>query len=293
MKRCLATACAVALCVLGPAAAQADWKPRDKGNRIVGELDWWSTPNVDSFTWSVAAQLELIKTLHLDLEVPVTYVTYDEPADGDGIALGNPTVGAHFAAKINRNVAIHVGGKVSISTHLDPRLAPTDAMAGVPVDDRTFASERGALARAMFDLHRLYPGYLFIRPRAGIEVTLIPALYYRGDVSPVIWLPIGDNVDDVELFIEQGNEIEARAGMGLGGGIRFQQVFPVSGLDFAPGEDDWVQTAIEPYLTYDPDHAGLVARVGFLVALDEVQGFGLDEGDSKAATLRVQIGGKW
>jgi hypothetical protein len=293
MKRCLATACAVALCVLAPAAAQADWKPKDKGNRIVGEFDWWSTSNVDSLTWGISAQLELIKTLHLDLEIPLTYVTYDVPADGDGIALGNPTAGLHFAAKINRNFAIHVGGKVSMSTQLEPRLAPTSSIAGLSVDDRTFASERGALARAMFDMHRLYPGYFFVRPRAGIEVTLIPNIYYRGDISPVIWLPIGEEVDDVELFIEQGNEFEARAPAGIGGGIRFQQVFPVSGLDFAPGEDDGIQTAIEPYLTFDPDRAGLVARVGFLVAIDEVQGFGLDEGDTKVGTLRVQVGGKW
>jgi hypothetical protein len=294
MKRCLVTACALALSALAPAAAQADWKAKAQGSRVVGEFDWWSTTNVDSLTWGVAAQLELIKTLYLDLELPLTYVTYDEPFEGDGIALGNITAGAHYADKFSKNFAGHVGGTLTVSTHLDPELSPTAAAQGLAVDDRTFSMERGALARAMFDMHRLYPGYLFLRPRAGIEVRFLHVFYYRGDISPVIWFPVGDTVDDVEFFIEQGNELEARADMGLGGGVRFQQVFPVSGLDFVAGDDDVVQTALEPYLTYEPERThGLVARVGFLVALDESQGFGLDEGEEKVATLRVQIGGKW
>jgi hypothetical protein len=54
---------------------------------------------------------------------------------------------------------------------------------------------------------------------------------------------------------------------------------------------DLIQTAIEPFFSYEPTAPGVFVRAGFLVALDERLGFGFDEG--KVATFKLAVGGKW
>jgi hypothetical protein len=85
------------------------------------------------------------------------------------------------------------------------------------------------------------------------------------------------------MVVEQGNEIEARTEGGFGGGLRLQAAFPLT-------NNDLVQTAVEPFVAYEPT-SGLYARAGFLIALDEQLGFGLDQG--KLATVRLAVGGKF
>ena len=289
MWRRLLGAAALALFTLAPAAAEAQWKSKFQGNRLAGEFDWWSTEISDSLTWGFVGQIELVETLHLDFELPFTYGAFDfgfEP-DGDSFeedafALGNPTVGVHYADTLTRNVALLAGGTISVSPNLDPDF------------DTSLATYLGSASRAFFDQHRLTARYLFIRPRVGVEVRFASIFYYRGDFCPVVWIPVGEDVDDPELVIDQGNELEVRADIGLGGGLRFQQVLAPtaddSGSIFDDDDVDRAQTAVEPYFVYEPER-GFTARLGVLVALDEPLGFGFDDGN--VATLRVQLGGKW
>jgi hypothetical protein len=54
-----------------------------------------------------------------------------------------------------------------------------------------------------------------------------------------------------------------------------------------------VQTALEPFIVYEPPFAGpfelpLRARIGLLIALDDALGFGFDT--NKVMTLRTSFG---
>jgi hypothetical protein len=91
--------------------------------------------------------------------------------------------------------------------------------------------------------------------------------------------------NDTDFLFEIHNEIEARAQMGVGGGLHLQAVFFTKDLD-----NDSVQTAMEPYFVYEPIR-GFYARAGVLVALDPQAGFGFN--DDKVATIRLSLGGKW
>lgn len=286
--RCrLLGAAALALFTLAPAAAEAQWRSKFQGHRLAGEFDWWGTKQSNSLTWGFIGQIELVDTVHLDFELPLTYGSYDfgfsltgDSNEEDAFALGNPTVGVHYADTLTRNVALLAGGTISVSPNLDPDL------------DTLFATALGNASRAYFDQHRLMAEYLFIRPRVGVEVRFASVFYYRGDLSPVVWIPIGEDAEDPELVIDQGNELEVRADIGLGGGLRFQQVLSPTLDDggIFDDDEDRAQTALEPYFVYEPDR-GFTARLGYLVALDEPLGFGFDR--RKVATLRVQLGGKW
>ena len=291
-------AAALALFTLAPAPAEAQWRSKFQGNRLAGEFDWWGTKRTNSLTWGFIGQIELVDTVHLDFDFPLTYGAFEfgfnpdgDPNEEDAFALGNPTVGVHYADTLTRNFALLAGGTISVSPNLDPDL------------DTLFATYLGSASRVYFDQHRLAAEYLFIRPRVGIEVRFASVFYYRGDLCPVIWVPIGEDNDfglidqgnDPQLVIDQGNELEVRANIGVGGGLRFQQVLsPTAGdgdiLDDDDDDVDRAQTALEPYFVYEPNR-GFTARLGLLVAMDEPLGFGFDR--NKVATLRVQLGGKW
>jgi hypothetical protein len=302
MRRRLLGAAALALFTLAPAAAAAQWKSKFQGNRLGGEFDWWSTENSDSLTWGIVGQIELVETLHLDFDLPFAYgaISFDrgplsEDFQDDGFAFGNPTVGVHYADTLTRNVALLAGGTISVSPNLGLILFNSD---GDDDSGRFYATYLSSASRAYFDEHRIAPEYLFIRPRVGVEARFASVFYYRGDLAPVVWIPIGEYVEDTELVLDQGNELEARANIGLGGGLRFQQVILVTAesssgdiVDFDDDDTDRAQTAVEPYFVYEPDE-GFTARLGLLVALDDPLGFGFDDG-FKVATLRVQLGGKW
>jgi hypothetical protein len=124
--------------------------------------------------------------------------------------------------------------------------------------------------------------YVSWRLGGGIEAHFADSFYYRGELVPGLHFPVDGG--DFVFTTEQGNEIEARAGMGLGGGLRFQEVFYWT-------ENDLIQLALEPFVSYEPPAPGFFARFGFMLALDEQLGFGFDAG--KVAAFRLTLGGKW
>jgi hypothetical protein len=282
MRRTLLGALMGALFFTAAAPAEAQWVPKSMGNRLGGEFDYWGTDFSDVLTWGFVGQIELTDTVYLDVELPWTYASYEFGFGGrgeDAFFLGNPTVGVHYADKVHRKVGFFAGGTLSVSPLINP-------------DGETVLGAYLASAeRAYFDMYRTFPEFMFIRPRVGVEVQIIQPLYFRADLAPVIWIPIGDDFDEVQFVVDQGNEIEARADVGVGGGLRVQQVIIATDLLSSTGRrDDRVQLAMEPYFVYEPDE-GFFARLGLLVALDEPGGFGFDRG--KVATLRVAMGGKW
>ena len=53
----------------------------------------------------------------------------------------------------------------------------------------------------------------------------------------------------------------------------------------------YAQTALEPFVGYEPPGAGFVARLGMLVALNSPLGLGFDK--DKLTAVRMQVGGKF
>jgi len=158
------------------------------------------------------------------------------------------------------------------------------------------------VSRAYFDIHRLFPGAVFVRIPLGAEVRFADYFHYRGDFTPVIMAPVAKGFPNksAQVLIEHSDEIEARAPFGLGGGLRFQVVFAAT--DFASslsggtstggfGAGDRAQTALEPFVGYEPRGSGFFARLGCLVALDTPAGFGFNR--DKVATVRTTLGGKF
>jgi hypothetical protein len=92
------------------------------------------------------------------------------------------------------------------------------------------------------------------------------------------------------ISVEIHNELEARATFGFGGGFHLQAVFLNDDINHDGNDNDVLQTAVEPYLVYEPIR-WVYARAGLLIALDRALGFGFDQG--KVATIRTAVGGKW
>ena len=281
-----------------PAADARAWT-KSQNNRVGLEVDFWSARTELTFFDTTiginylglpitpVAQIELIDKIYLDVELPLGLgflsVDSSEPDagggdddGGGGFLLGNPTLGAHYADSYNEQIAFFFGGSVSIPTIHGIDSNDNDD------EDRVAALAAVAPTRAAYDLHRFVPEAIPIRARGGAEIRILPWLYYRGDLAPVMYIPTGGQ--DVEFLIEQSNEIEARTPTGLGGGLRLQEVFTLT-------EGDDIQTALEPFVSYEPAPAGVYARLGLLMALDEELGFAFDQG--KVLTARLAGGYKF
>ncbi len=104
-------------------------------------------------------------------------------------------------------------------------------------------------------------------------------------------MPVGKDtsVTAAQLSLEHAGELEVRAPFGLGGGLRFQAVFLLTDGLSGNGADH-AQTAVEPFVGYEPPGAGFFARLGMLVAIDPPLGYGFEK--DKLTTFHVEVGGK-
>jgi hypothetical protein len=285
VRRSLISAAVLSLSLASAGAASAaEWVPKAMGNRVVNEVDWWPTSYKHTVAMGIAAQIRLAQGMFLDLDIPWAIVA---PGYSDGsiasFAFGNPTVGVHWASLLSDKLAMHAGGTLTVATLVNARNGTTsDHSASVT---RSY----GASTRAYADFHRFANEYIFFRGRAGVELRILPVLYYRPELVTMLAIPIAKRIDDVEYFVEIHNEIELRSKSGVGGGLHLQAVFNTNQADNLY-HTDTAQLAVEPYLFYDPGR-GFYARVGCLVALDEPLGFGFDE--YGMASIRVTLGGRW
>lgn len=281
MVRSLVSAAVLSLSLASAGAASAaEWVPKAQGSRVVGEIDWWPTDDLDVVAMGVAAQIRLASAVYLDLDIPWAITS---PEIGDSrFVFGNPTVGAHWGDFVNEKLAAHAGGSLTVSTMISDR----NDFFGIDYQQRLFTRVFATSTRAYADFHRFAPEYIFLRGRGGIELQISPAFYYRVEGAPMIAIPVGELAEDAEFLMDIHNEIEGRSRSGVGGGLHLQAVINTNEVR----RDDSAQLAVEPYFVYDPGR-GFYARVGALIALDEPLGFGLDRGE--VATFRVTLGGRW
>lgn len=265
-------------------------EPRAGGSRIGLTTDLW--PTQDSFVTAmgITGQIEVTRGFVLDFDLP--WIVGSFPS-GIGsrttrAAFGSVTVGGHGVIPIGHDAAINVGATVSIPTRYN---FEGDGLV------QAFVLAAGDATHAYYDLHRLYPGVVFIRVPIGAEVRFAKIFRYRGELNPSILIPAGEGFKkDPHVLLEHADELEARAPFGLGGGLRFQAVFALSnfggtGTSGGFGGGDRAQTALEPFLQYEPRGSGVYARLGLLVALDSPAGFGFER--NKLATIRIGVGGKF
>ncbi|MDC3962861.1 hypothetical protein KEG38_54110 [Polyangium jinanense] len=300
----LLAASAVSFVLLLPGmagAADGDaWVPRAQQSRVALEFDVWSYDDpalgtAHSLTLGVAGQVKIARGVYLDFDVPWAVWDYRiPPADvrETEATMGNLTLGAHWAGKVSERLAFHAGGTFSVPTSFTDReeilgsgSATVDYFVWLPLANYIhMRHDVASRNRAYADLHRFFLDSILARGRGGLELRILPTLYYRADIASIVAFPVGDLADRTHLFLEAHSEIAGRASTGVGGGLRVQTVF------FPTREDDKAQTALEPYFSYEPTR-GFYARLGLLVALDDTLGFGFEEG--KVATLRTALGGSW
>ena len=259
-----------------PAAGDA-WKPEATRQRIGLNWDVFPSDNFFVMTWDVGAHIRVAEEVFLPGDTILAgaryawgYLNASGTFNFDQATYGNPSLGARYTLPLDEYV---------------PNLRAyggfywTPPVLSEPEPAVALTAFNGALTRAFFDAERLFPGATAFRFDVGAEYLIMPNLYYRGTLNPVIYVPTAGG--NTELILEQGNEAEYRLDFGLGGGLRFQEAFTLTSRDL-------VQLATELFVAYTPEKEGFYGRLGFLLALDENLGFGFDRG--KLATLRFTAG---
>lgn len=137
---------------------------------------------------------------------------------------------------------------------------------------------------------------LFIRFPLGAEFRFARLVHLRMELTPAILVPVAERFrHDPQVTLEHADEIEVRAPFGLGGGLRFQLAAALSNFGNSSatpfGAPDRVQTALEPFVQYEPRGTGFYGRLGTLLALDSNLGPAANR--DKLATIRVTVGGKF
>lgn len=266
---------ASALLIAAPSAhAEEDLTPRASQKRIGLDLDLSVAQNWTGLGLTPFAQIGLTDEVFLDLEVPLGYLHYDLGIFGGDLSqfnIGNPTIGAHYAKTVDKDLSFFVGGNIAIPTHIDPS------------SETAFWGIYSGMTRAFYDFTRFLPSMLGLRARVGLEYRINDWLLYRGELNPVLAIPVGEGSRDTALFLEQANELEYRSHSGFNAGLRLQEVFILTDTS------DHAQLALEPYVGWDDPK--FFARVGYLVALDEDLGFGFDH--NKVSTLKLSGGFKY
>lgn len=263
--------------------------PSFAANRAGITADLW--PTRDNFSTSFGAELHLraAPKLFLDLRYQGAFAHVGDAADaGDYLGFGNPIVGVHFADTPTHGFSYFIGGSIAAPLLQDP---------STQVKNAAFYGERN---RGYYDADRFVLGHTAVRGSLGMEVQSLLPFILRGEVNPVVYIPTSDKyaafpetraglpsgkAGDTAVTIEHALELELRADVGFGAGVRLQGVF-------MPTQNDMFQSVAEPFLQVVPKREGLYARVGVPVAIDPDLGLGLT-GNNKLAGIRVNIGGQW
>lgn len=284
MKTLTLAALSAALFTLAPRAAQAGpavpaapvhgegWTPLAAQSRAGLDFDVWPAADGFGLTWDANAHVKVADKIFVDADYAFGYSSFDFFGGRfKQAAYGNLTGGAHYADFINPNLAFHAGATLTLPFLHDPS------------NEVALSAAVLASTRAYVDAYRFVPGSMPLRFGGGIEVRIVPKLYYRGSIMPTLYIPVKSGVD-TELFIDQVNELEYRLDMGFGGGLHLQEAFTLTASDL-------IQLALEPFVGYEAPGQGFYGRFGLLVALDKSAGFGFDR--NKLATLRFAGGYHW
>jgi len=297
MDRTPVLVAALAVTLAAPAAfaqeapgAPAPFRAMAEGHRFGLETDLWPASDYTVAAMGIAAQVQIVPGFLIDLDVPWAvgsfkgsptsslFSTTSDPVAG----FGNVTIGGHGLFKVGPEAALHAGLSASIPTRLD------FSNAGLTY---AFLLAAATLTRGFYDVGRFAPGWLSFQLPLGGEVRFARYVYYRGELVPVVLRPSaqGDN-HSPQVFLEHADEFEGRLPIGFGVGLRFQAVFTFTDFTFDPGRYR-AQTALAPFVQYEPPGVGVFGRLGSTIALNNPLGppTGVKDG---LATFMFTVGGR-
>lgn len=255
--------------------ARADIGPLSQQEDVGGDIYLWSADFVGTTVPLIPfSHLGLTDTVFLDAEFP--FSSNLDGADNARAGFGNPTVGAHWADEITDKWWLHLGGMASVP------------LASVDEGDWTRTMFLSAVTMAIHDSYLWLVDYIPITGDFGVEYQPIDPIFVRMSLQPIIAIPIGARGGravgtgrEAELILQNVFEFEARADVGVGGGVSLLPVHVTT------ESGDNFQVSMEPFFGYDNDY--FFMRVGGRLALDRPLGFGFDQG--RVATLHLRLGG--
>lgn len=256
--------------------AKAEIGPLSQQTDVGGDIYIWSADNVGTTVPLIAFfHLGLTETVFLDAEFP--FASNLDGGDNARAGFGNPTVGAHWSDEITDKWWLHLGGSLS---------AP---LASVDEFDWRLTNVLAATTMAFHDSYLWLIEYIPLTGDFGVEYQPIDPIFVRMSLQPIIAIPIdvggGGGVigsgNEAELILQNVFEFEARAPIGVGGGVTFLPVH----LTTESGDN--FQLSAEPFFGFDNDV--FFMRLGGRLALDRPLGFGFDNGN--VASLHLRLGG--
>jgi hypothetical protein len=262
---------------VSPAAAQDEPWARREQNIVQLDSDIWPVEffnnSITSVSWGIPMQFMVHENVGITAGVNWALVAAENCNDCPFGVFGNIPIGAYYTDTPLDILNFWAGGDISIPTHL------------ASVDDLETAFSAGfALGtRAGVNSNRFAAEFLPLRFGGGIELHPIDLIYLRSNFLLGPYIPLDSQ--DFQFVIEWPTEFELRGSHGFGGGIAFNQVFPLT------DNNDVIQLSLEWFLQYWAPGPGFHARVGWLWALDETLGFAFDQG--KVMSGRISLGGHW
>lgn len=248
----------------------SEYTPAAEQSRVGLELDLLQAYRRGSLPGVLAADLvaQVAVTRHLFLDGDLPAALLGAPSDTAAL-LGNPMIGAHYAARFNRRTSGFLGVRVGIP------------IAGASKPD--FADElawNATTTRAWNDPYRFVPRAVPLSASAGVEIDLAP-VFLQANLSPGLLLGTEGHATS---YLDAAATAGLRTRAGLEVGLRAQGTFVLAAAA------DHAQLAVEPFLGYaSPERVGLYARYGLLVPLDEPLGLG----GLGLLTHRVSLGAKF
>jgi hypothetical protein len=264
-----------AVIAVSAAPASAAKTPVARRSAVGVDLRWWSSENTGSvFPIEPFFHYEVIPDLFLDVDLAfapqVGGISFAADDPGARFGLGNPTVGAHYAAST-------AGEKMTWFAGLRVGL-PLAQLGGLESDR---ANDLASAANAHGDFYRWVPELLPLVGRIGFEAQPRPGFWLRLPVDLMMLVPTtgrrelkGGMVTRFEM------EGQSKGGVGGGGALQF-----VISNGFRTRRDDLAQIAIEPYFVFDNDR--VFVRFGLILAVDEPLGPAFFDGGVLATDLRI------
>lgn len=281
-SRCLCWFASIGFAVVVAASASAPAvaasTPVARRSAVGADVGWWSTErNGSVFATVPFVHYEIVPDLFLDFDVALAPQSGGQPISGlEGtgprLGLGNPMLGAHYAASDAENEMTFFAGL---------RVGVPLATLGDLDSDR--ANDLASAASGHEDFYRWVPEVVPFVATAGFEAHPTRRLWLRMPVNVILLVPTTERREAKAGFSTRF-EIEGQSRLGVGGGAALQLVLSDG---FRTRREDRAQVALEPYFVFDNDR--FFGRLGLLLAIDPPLGPGIAQGG--VATTHMQFGG--
>lgn len=243
------------------------WAPEAMQSRVGLEFDWLNRTRdgatTNALTWDLRAQMRVLPNLIFDSEISWAYLGVDGDVTsvrGGAVYVSVPTVGAHYAALVSRDIGLFAGLALGLPVTGEgvPAQSTLRRVRGYQDAYRFSSQQVPLILRLGGELQRS----LFFMQTALATSFLISFSAPKCDVS--LGVPCATSDNPSVVYLDTSVSAGLRARFGLEGGVRLQATFILTDAR------DHAQAAIEPFLGYtSPNKVGVFARYGLLMMLDK------------------------